>query len=1054
MEGGCCWDLAKRIQPIALPLALSLVTCALAYIYNQLTVAGLLLASCWTYRSSGRRFLLWKWLKSRKLVPGTKKLSRKTEWKLQSPSVSLLEGSPSPLPLNMGTYMGKQEFPGRGEVCGPRAIKEKLSRPNPSVPTPTRRLSFRDPLSSSQRTYLCARRDYPLKQEIYNKPGSLPRVCLDGQQQQKMQLTPRHFTRRTPVKISPQGLKTKFHFDTAPEPNILSPSRLDLEKVPYLPSVRHHIDLETSVTHSHHLSEPEQYPTSPSRSKADTSVATFSSHHKEDPCATESVLKALRECLKRKRIKDDDSEDTENKRRKEHGEESKLVVNGSFCGSSKMEASRASWRSQSSSMENLSQQSSISIQDILREVPSSKNSDGKLSPASSSSLENLSKRKIITVPGHNEITSSLSSSRYHLQKKKRSMDTPRCETPDWPIKKMRKDRLETSMSPSQETMKTQISEAQRVEANPSPVQLHKPRGNLPWKRHVHLICPEHPDEFYRLPPGPIPGYSVTQADYDAAKEAAQQRFLKLFQEPSAPSVPSAPETRVSLTSQTSNLPDKSFPAGNDKPNTSAANTTFTLFSSTSDAKSVTASSTTPLLFSTVTTSGTSSLQSLGSGQTKSESQYPKNGLFQVLGKPEGSNNNQPMFNPVFGPSESVNPSPVTAAPGLSTTTATTLKPICEDPRSQQAQTSMFKPIFEAPSSQTAPSALTSPFVFSSSTSTTSSSFLGTTGNSTVTGKQEKPNLAVTTCTSNAISSSSVPTFGITKADPVSQGGPTSQANTNFGFIGSTSVPAISTAFGSTTSAFTATVGSTANNTFPRNTAPTGASSISGSEAQTSISTTNSFPKFGVSVGQNVFSASNPFGSGTQSTTGTSIQSATNANFSFVGSTSASTQPTFGFSHNTSMPFGSGTKSSNTSNSSGFSAVGSVFGSATVPPSSIVTPNKSSSIILGTPEKCETKNQLVTNQIPLGQGLTPAPFQSIMPTQSFTSSSTPFAPSTPTANQSSTPSSFPSMTAGQNFTSPGNNLSPAAGFFSHGTAPKTRTAVRHKLHPRRPHPRKK
>ncbi|NP_001090069.1 nuclear envelope pore membrane protein POM 121 [Xenopus laevis] len=899
----------------------------------------------------------------------------------------------------MGTYMNKQQLPARGEACRPTVITEKLSRPNTSVPTPTRRLSFRDPLSSSQRTYLCARRDYPLKQEIYSKPGSLPRVYLDGPPQQP--LTPRHFTRRTPVKISPQDLKTRFHL--APDPKVVSPSRLDFEQEPCLPSVHCPVEMETSVTHSHHLQKPEQYPASPFSHKTNTSD-TFSSHHIEDPCATESVLRALKECLKRKRIRDEDPEDTENKRRKENGEEiqeSNLIVNDSLCGTSKMEASRASWKSASSSMENLSQQSSSSIQDILREVHTSKNGGGKVSPSFAFNLENVSKRKIITVPGHNEITSSLSSSRYHLQKKKRSMDLSRCDTPDWPIKKIRKDRLEASMSPSQETVKIQISEAQKVEVNPSPVQLRKTKGNLPWKRHVHLICPEHPEEFYRLPPGPIPGYSVTQADYDAAKEAAQQRFLRLFQEPSVPSVPSEScSTQISPTSQTSIVPDKPFQAVNEKPNISAANTTFTLFSSSSDAKSVTSTSTTPSLISSATTPAASTLlQSLGSGQTKSESPFPRNDRLQVFGKPEG-NNSQPLFNPVFRPSESSNPSPVTAASGLSTTTAAIHKPICGDPPSQQAQTSMFKPIFEAPTNQTVPSAVTSPFVFSSSTSSTSTPA----GNSTDTGKHEKPNLALTTCTSNTtICSSLAPTFGITsKAEPVSQ------VNAPFSVLGSTSVPALSTAFGSTTSAFTSTVGQTVNTYFSASTAPIGLSSVSGGEGQTSTSTSAAFPK--LPVGQNMFSSSSPFGSNYPFTMGSSTQSATNTTFT----SGTSTQPTFGFSQNASMLFSSDAKSSNTTNASGFSSMGSVFGSSTVPPSSMFTPSKSLSITtLGNPEKCETKNQL--------------------------------APSTPAANQSSTPGSFPSMA----YTSPTNNCSPAAGFFSHGAAPKTKTAVRHKLHARRP-----
>ncbi|OCT56296.1 hypothetical protein XELAEV_18000314mg, partial [Xenopus laevis] len=343
MEGGCCWDLVKRIQPIALPLALSLVT----------------------------------------LVASTKKLRNSTDWRLQSPPVSLLEGSPSPLSLNMGTYMNKQELPARGEACGPRAIKEKLSRPNPSVATPIRRLSFRDPLSSSNRTYLCARRDYPLKQEIYSKPGSLPRVSLDGQSQQRVPLTPRHFTRRTPVTISPQDLKTRFQL--APQPNVVSSPHLDFGQEPCLPSIHHRVELETSVTHSHHLPEPEQYPASPSSHKANTFEATFSSRHFEDPCATE----------------------------KENGEESKLLVNDSLCRTSKMEASRASWRSESSSVENLSQQSSISME------------------------------------------------------KKERLDIPRCDTPEWPLKKMMYKRPDLKhLSASQETMKTQMSETQKVE-NPT-----------------------------------------------------------------------------------------------------------------------------------------------------------------------------------------------------------------------------------------------------------------------------------------------------------------------------------------------------------------------------------------------------------------------------------------------------------------------------------------------------------------------------------------------------------------------------------------------------------
>ncbi|KAG8450669.1 hypothetical protein GDO86_003084 [Hymenochirus boettgeri] len=727
---------------------------------------------------------------------------------------------------------------------------------------------------------------------------------------------------------------------------------------------------------------------------------------------------------------------------------------------------------------NDAQWSTTFTPDKLREVQALKDDDWERSSSSFTSSETSLKRKIITVPGHNEITSSLSSSKHLLQKRKRTMETSRCDTPNSLIK-MREDQVETAhLTPTEK--KTMTTDEQTVEGTPSPNEPpRKRKGNLPWKRHVHLICPERPDEFYKLPPGPIPGYSVTQADYDAAKEAVRQRFLKLF-EPSAQSAPSSAlessSLQTSLTSQAlivsgSSLLHTQGVSETQKTDTSGQNipvSSYNFNSSFSDAKPSVVSSTTTPIFSTNATVTSTLPPSLASVQQKSES--PKSSLLQILSKSE-ENTQSTVFKPIFEPRQSTNNPPNTS--GLSSTTTATFMPIFGNSSIPETQSNTFKPILKDPCSQT----VSSPFVFKSTNSTVSTlSLLSDKVNSTHANNPSKPNVIFSATTSNntmTTSSGFAPIFGVdSQTKTVSSVGQDStlKANTRFGVLNSTSTASVTNASLQQASTFrTATFATTSNPpTISNNT-----TGISGTSIQANIPTTTSFPNFGIQMGKNVFSAQNPFGNN-QSKVATSVQSAAKTTSSFGITTSANLQSTAGNSGsalNTAIPFNSGPQSNNPTDSNLFNCVAQT---------GIGTPNKSTSFIFGNQKKVEDKNQPA-----FGQSTNTVPFQPMTPTQNFSSSTTAFTPIATAPGQSSAATSFLSMTPVQGFSVSSTTFtstqqavgpSPTSGqfpsvfptpfnsaaasfsqnsnFFSHGIQPKPKPTARHKLHTRRPHQRKK
>ncbi|KAM4795673.1 nuclear envelope pore membrane protein POM 121-like [Rhinophrynus dorsalis] len=998
----------------------------------------------------------------------------------------------------MGSYLGKQELPARAAGRGSRDIKEKLARPNPSVVTPARRLSFREAPDLSNRTYMSPRRRYPIHQPQYCMPGSLPMVCLNGYQRKPL-LVPKNPVVRSPVTVKIARLDS----------SIAKSPVLD-QLLPVCP-------------------ESSSVPPTP------------------DPCAKETVLNAIRESRKRAN-KDDDhsiSGGIENKRRRQGIHESRGLI---------LEPLEDNGPPSSLLLRSDNSRSGLQVSD---------DHVSKLSCSSSNSSMSNSTMTGIPMSAHNAIISSYSSTRYLLQKRKRSAQntsnpTSRCDTPEWPVKKARDELHEINhstpvLSNSREHSSGNLSETPISKKSTIKSPSETGSGGGRWRKKMLLVCSGKDDQ-YLLPLPPIPGYNITSEDFDSAKKAALQRLNKALDEPlpvsSAPAATSSSplfslptSTRTSLESQTT--PASSNPLlqslakmqgqdGSQVPTATIAVTqsssqattaipnmslnSFTTGSSSTDGKKP---NPTPSLSSADTPVTSLVPQSLHSAPPKSES--PKNSLLKILGKPV-ENNAQPAFKPIFETPQTANSPTVTlSTTGLSATTntvtATTFKPIFGDSNSQPAQTTKpmfgdsssqpasantFKPIFGVPGSQVANSAAASPFTLQVSTSTAvtqSFSNLGGAVNGTgpSTDNTVKPTLVIPTISNtNTTSSSTAPTFQFgaaasqslstssssttsllgsnptvtsqTKpAAPFGQA-PTSQANAGFVFSSQTPLSSNTqslqaTAFGSTTSAFTATFGSNTNpSSFPSIPVTASFNSGSGSDVQAGKSTTTTLPAFAGSVGQTTFGTSTqtPFGSSSQPAFGASVQptfGTTNTSFSFGNTASAATKPatfgslsntqtnstpntsvfgggtaapfSFGGGSSTNMPFMSGTQSNSTAGTSGFNfgaaasiaPAPSAFGSSSVTQHSIGTTNQNTTFNFGTPGTTENKVQ--------------------------------FGTSTPAFGQSSSATGVLSFgtPAGPVFPNTGPSFSPSTPSFSIGSGSKP-SGARQRLQARRQHPRKK
>lgn len=107
------------------------------YFFPVLSALGLCAAGAWLYYSSSGT-AVWRQLTGGG-APGRRQ--RPVGYRRQREPV--LKWTPASLLLLMGSYLGKQDPPARAMGRGSRELKERLSRPNPAVLTPARRLSFR-----------------------------------------------------------------------------------------------------------------------------------------------------------------------------------------------------------------------------------------------------------------------------------------------------------------------------------------------------------------------------------------------------------------------------------------------------------------------------------------------------------------------------------------------------------------------------------------------------------------------------------------------------------------------------------------------------------------------------------------------------------------------------------------------------------------------------------------------------------------------------------------------------------------------------------------------
>ncbi|XP_073421844.1 uncharacterized protein [Dendrobates tinctorius] len=972
--------LNRDLQPVTLLLPAALLLLLFVYCWPGLSALLLCVIAGWAYSGSGGRW--WR-------IPEAAGRQRPVQLRRAT-----ARWTPASLLLLMGSYLGKPEPPARAVGRGARDLRERLTRPNPTVPTPARRLSFRETPIVINQTFMSPCRRYPTHQPQFSVPGSLPPVYIDGFPRKPL-LSPKHSRMRSPgtVKIA------------RPDANIA--------RSPVLNSLLSASSTSPSVT----CPPP-------------------------DPCAKETVLNAIRE--RRKRINKDEenceSGELENKRRRQvsngNGESSaeSPVVNGSLsCGSKSDTLKRAL--------------------NTLDETSNKRSRTSSNSSLSSCTINGF------TMSSHNAITSSLSSSRVLLQKRKRnyqntsvisSPSSSRSQTPDVSSKKARDDMHETGLpTPVKSGSGNQLEDLNATSSSKSSAFNSSDNGSGgPRRKKVLLVCSGRGDH-YPLPPPPIVGYNITSKDLDNEKKAFLQRLNKALEEPadlipvtSTPpmttTITASPlfilaNTTSALTSQSStassnpllqSLAKMQSKEGSQEPvQTVAADfPNQKVISLGLSPKDVSGENASLKLVSPQATAAPSisTSQPNGAVQNKTDS---KSSLLQLLTQPSLTDS-QASFKPLFPSNESATP-PIVSSNGPSVPSVTltnTFKPIFgEQSVEQNLPANTFKPIFGDSSIQQPAVTSASPFTFqvNSNPTSTAPSFPGfgasATGTTPSTDSGTKPSISLPVSSSAATSFSATFPVAVTSSSTAASAptstflgsstsldsqtkttfvfgqAPTSQAAPGQSVFGNTqmaptSQPPQSSMFGSTTSAFSAAL----NSNPPPYPASSGAStynSSSGSGIQADKPAPNSLASFGTS------GASSTFGPGTLPTFGGSSQTAFGANVTFAfgsGSAPATTNPmTFGTMNSTqtnstpaasqfgaSKPFSFGEKA-NTSVSFGATTT-------TVPAPAMTFGNSSAAqnSTLGTPGPTENKLSFGTPATPFGQNASPAPINFGTPTSSF------------------------------------------------------------------------
>ncbi|XP_029468807.1 nuclear envelope pore membrane protein POM 121 isoform X2 [Rhinatrema bivittatum] len=402
-------------------------------------------------------------------------------------------------PSLMGSYLCRSEAPTAG--ARPRDIRERLAKPNPALPSPTKRLSFGESRGMANRYRMIPRRRYPIHQPQYSALGSLPMVQWDGYQRKNVLSLKNSYMVHSPVtvKIAPLDV------------NISRSQLVDQLLSPVLT-------------------------VSPKRNAP-------------DPCARETVLNAIKDC--RKRVIEEEeqtaSNGQENKRRRH---------DSSGSGQSAFESLVANGAPAYLIPKPGSLKRGLNSQYV--EDPLNKRSR----TSSSSSLNSTSARGILSSV-RNAITSSYSSTRGFQQKWKRivrstsalsSLSSSRSQTPERPAKKAKEDELlQTSASPPEKpgvkkSPPGKVPETPVLRKQISAVSSSSPESGGKRKRKIPLLLSRRGDPL-TLPPPPQLGRSVTAEDLDAEKRAAIQRLNKALEEKN-----NIPSSAIEITPPESSLP--------------------------------------------------------------------------------------------------------------------------------------------------------------------------------------------------------------------------------------------------------------------------------------------------------------------------------------------------------------------------------------------------------------------------------------------------------------------------------------------------------------------